>query len=367
MITNFKQQRIMKPIYNVWILLFCLTFSSCYDEDIIEPTPDPLALAGGFEFPQGDNPWDNDAMEIYKNFGVKLIYKNITEKDLNKNWTNSGLGGSSSKTFENCLNDEMGAFYITFMKSHVFPYLNREVTDRVFPMYWYFVYNYSVFTSIIPGILEYYVALSEHDESQTDCWITCFWGDAAHSTYEAPIPAWRSPIANDQDSYAIRRFKIIDEVIRTAITRGNIIIPEDEFDAGFDHSTPLVRDEAIESKADPNYYLKRGYPGYINSLSGKYSEPNSNNPPTAKETFIGYLQIAMRFTKEKRETMWPSATYPFLSTKFDFVTNYLKKYNIDLEAIAQGPEDWDIKPYPELPETDEGDDDDDDPWPGWDW
>ena len=118
MITNFKQQRIMKPIYNVWILLFCLTFSSCYDEDIIDPTPDPLALAGGIEFPQGDNPWDNDALEIYKNFGVKLIYKNITEKDLNKNWTNGGLG-SSSKIFDNCLNDEMGAFYITFMKDHV--------------------------------------------------------------------------------------------------------------------------------------------------------------------------------------------------------------------------------------------------------
>ena len=47
MIVNFKQQRIMKPIYNVWILLFCLTFSSCYNEDIINPTPDPLALAGG--------------------------------------------------------------------------------------------------------------------------------------------------------------------------------------------------------------------------------------------------------------------------------------------------------------------------------
>ena len=41
-----------------------------------------------------------------------------------------------------------------------------------------------------------------------------------------------------------------------------------------------------------------------------------------------------------------------------------KKYNIDLEAIAQGPEDWDIKPYPELPETDGGDDDDD-PWGDW--
>ena len=115
-------------------------------------------------------------------------------------------------------------------------------------------------------------------------------------------------------------------------------------------------------------YLKRGYPGNVNSLSGKHSKPDSDNPPTAKETFIGYLQIAMRHTKEEREVMFPSATYPFLSTKFDFVTNYLKKYNIDLEAIAKGPEDWDIKPYPELPKTDEGDGDDDDPWGDWgDW
>ena len=32
----------------------------------------------------------------------------------------------------------------------------------------------------------------------------------------------------------------------------------------------------------------------------------------------------MRLTKEEREAKWPSATYPFLSSKFDFVTNYLK-------------------------------------------
>ena len=160
MIVNPKQQKIMKPIYNVWILLFCLTFTSCYEDDSIIPTPDPLAQAGGFEFPQGDNSWDNDAMKIYQDFGVKIIYKDITEKDLNKNWTGGGIGGST-RVFENCLNEEMAAFYITFMKNHIFPYLNREVTDRVFPMYWYVGYNYSVFASIVPGVLEYYVALSE--------------------------------------------------------------------------------------------------------------------------------------------------------------------------------------------------------------
>ena len=122
----------------------------------------------------------------------------------------------------------MGAFYITFMKDHVFPYLNREVTDRVFPMYWYFIYNYSSHSVILPGTMEFNVALLEHDESQTDCWLTCFWGDAAHCsnimfgtmTPNDPLKEWKSPIAGNKDSYAIRRFKIIDEIIRTAITRG---------------------------------------------------------------------------------------------------------------------------------------------------
>ena len=81
MIVNFKQQRIMKPIYNVWILLFCLTFSSCYNEDIINPTPDPLALAGGFEFPQGNNSWDNDVMKIYQDFGIGLMVESVVHQE----------------------------------------------------------------------------------------------------------------------------------------------------------------------------------------------------------------------------------------------------------------------------------------------
>ena len=109
--------------------------------------------------------------------------------------------------------------------------------------------------------------------SKTDCWITCFWGDKAHSTYDDPITGWKTPIAGNKDSFTIRRFKIIDEVINTAIANGNIIIPEDEFDAGFDHLTPIVRSEDIESKADPNYYLKRGYPGNVNSLSVNILNP----------------------------------------------------------------------------------------------
>lgn len=44
-----------------------------------------------------------------------------------------------------------------------------------------------------------------------------------------------------------------------------------------------------------------------------------------------------------------------------------ENYGIDLEAIAKGPNDWDIQPHPEIPgNNDEDGGDDDDPWAGFD-
>ena len=61
--------------------------------------------------------------------------------------------------------------------------------------------------------------------------------------------------------------------------------------------------------------------------------------------------------------------FPLIIEKFAFVRKYMKEnYGIDLEAIAKGPNDWDIQPHPEIPgNNDEDGGDDDDPWPGFDW
>ena len=48
---------------------------SCYEDDKIIPTEDPLASAGGIVFPQGNNSWDKDALDIYNQYGVKILYK----------------------------------------------------------------------------------------------------------------------------------------------------------------------------------------------------------------------------------------------------------------------------------------------------
>ena len=135
-----------------------------------------------------------------------------------------------------------------------------------------------------------------------------------------------------------------------AVKAGNIIIPE-EFEVGFDHVTNLIAGLGMED--DPNYYLTRGYPGSVNTyVFNSISEPANNSyPPTNEETFIGYMHLSIYYNQARRAEVYPADKYPFLTEKFAFVQKYLKdKYQIDLEAIANGPEDWDL-PLPPIPET----------------
>ncbi len=87
-----------------------------------------------------------------------------------------------------------------------------------------------------------------------------------------------------------------------------------------------------------------------------YSIVSANQPTTLilqpmKRLFIGYMHLSMYYNQARLTEVYPADKYPFLTEKFAFVQKYLKdKYQIDLEAIANGPEDWDL-PLPPIPET----------------
>lgn len=341
----------MKSIYNIWVFIVCLTLASCYEEDPITPTDS--GNTGRFEFPQGDNSWDDDIYDIYNKFGVRLIYKDITEKEFTKSWTSGSGGMGIALHGTGSYSNEMTQFYVTFMKDHIFQYLNPQITEKVFPMYWYLTFDFYGAYSWMPTLWN---PLKSHsDLGFLDAWLTCFWGQ--HVNFMVfddtgnlnPLEQWQSPISGNKESYSIRRFLIINDVIEGAIERGNIVMPE-EFDTGFDHTTKLVTNDFPEDKLDPNYYIARGYPGNINTSSAKYSKPVGTYPSSAEKTFLGYVQILMRLNAEERESTFSLSNYPFAKEKFDFVRKYMRdKYNIDTEAIANGPENWDITPYPELP------------------
>ena len=82
----------MKKLYSLWVLVFCLAFTSCHKEDALTPTEGGIELR--FEVPQGNNSWDEDIAEIYNEYNVYLIYDKLTDADFNRTWTGGGLGAT---------------------------------------------------------------------------------------------------------------------------------------------------------------------------------------------------------------------------------------------------------------------------------
>lgn len=330
----------MRNIYILWGLLACMAFTSCYEEDTLTPTEGGVELR--FKVPQGNNSWDNDIAQIYEDYNVYLIYKDLQRADFNRSWT--GIAYGSGYEGQGCVNDEMANYYVEFMKKHIFAYLNPPITSKVLPMYWYLGYNvYSKSVLEVGGVIlaSWIVPIHENYDG-LDYWCTCMFGE------DNPSDPYLIP--TDRALLDRRRKMILAPVLEKAVKAGNIIIPE-EFEVGFDHVTNLIAGLGMED--DPNYYLTRGYPGSVNTyVFNSISEPANNSyPPTNEETFIGYMHLSMYYNQARLAEVYPADKYPFLTEKFAFVQKYLKdKYQIDLEAIANGPEDWDL-PLPPIPET----------------
>lgn len=330
----------MKKIYILWGLLACMAlFTSCYEEDTLTPTEGGIELR--FKVPQGNNSWDDDIAQIYEDYNVYLIYKDCKGR-FYRSWTGYSYG--SGYEGQGCVNDEMTNYYVEFMKKHIFAYLNPPITSKVLPMYWYLGYNvYSKSVLEVGGVIlaSWIVPIHENYDG-LDYWCTCMFGE------DNPSDPYLIP--TDRALLDRRRKMILAPVLEKAVKAGNIIIPE-EFEVGFDHVTNLIAGLGMED--DPNYYLTRGYPGSVNTyVFNSISEPANNSyPPTNEETFIGYMHLSMYYNQARLAEVYPADKYPFLTEKFAFVQKYLKdKYQIDLEAIANGPEDWDL-PLPPIPET----------------
>nr|WP_234131899.1 hypothetical protein [Bacteroides ovatus] len=330
----------MRNIYILWGLLACMAFTSCYEEDTLTPTEGGVELR--FKVPQGNNSWDNDIAQIYEDYNVYLIYKDLQKEDFNRSWTGTTYG--SGYEGQGCVNDEMTNYYVEFMKKQIFAYLNPPITSKVLPMYWYLGYNvHSKSVLEIGGvILASWIVPIHENRDGLDYWCTCMFGE------DNPGDPYLIP--TDRAMLDRRRKMILGPILEKAVKAGNIVIPE-EFEAGFDHVTNLVRGLGMED--DPNYYLTRGYPGSVNTyVFNSISTPDNNSyPPTNEETFIGYMHLSMFYNQAQLAEEYPADKYPFLAEKFAFVQKYLKdKYQIDLEAIANGPENWDLL-LPPIPET----------------
>ena len=87
----------MRNIYILWGLLACMAFTSCYEEDTLTPTEGGVELR--FKVPQGNNSWDDDIAQIYENYNVYLIYKDLQRADFNRSWTGTSYGSGYEGLF----------------------------------------------------------------------------------------------------------------------------------------------------------------------------------------------------------------------------------------------------------------------------
>lgn len=344
----------MKKIYLLWGLLTCMTITSCYKEDALTPTEGGIELR--FKVPQGTNSWDDDIAQIYKDFGVYLVYKDFQNEDFNRSWT-----GGTSKNYkgEGCISDEMVRFYTEFMKKHIFAYLSdskcKQITSKIFPLYWYMAYNVHRAYELDLGVIVIKQNNAIHEITDgLDYWSTCMFGPQAEMTDKYIIP-------KDEKTFSQRRKMIIGNIIKAAIEKKVINVPE-EFNQGLDYVTPIKFN--FWETDSPDFHLNRGFPGTINTNQFTLNEEYDGSNPTPEATFAGYILLSLYYTEAESTVRYSDS--PLIIEKFAFVRKYMKEHcGIDLEAIAQGPEEWDIQPHPEIPGNNE--EEEDDPWAGFDW
>ena len=190
-----------------------------------------------------------------------------------------------------------------------------------------------------------------------DYWSTCLFGPQAEMTDKYIMP-------DDQVTFSQRRKMILGNIIKAAVEKRLITIPE-EFNRGLDYVTPISF--YFWETDSPDFHLNRGFPGTVNTNKFTLNEEYDGSNPTREATFAGYALLSLYYTEAESTERYNQ--FPLIIEKFAFVRKYMKEnYGIDLEAIAKGPNDWDIQPHPEIPgNNDEDGGDDDDPWPGFDW
>ncbi|MCL2561610.1 MAG: hypothetical protein FWE10_04745 [Rikenellaceae bacterium] len=93
----------MKSCY-LFVLSAFLLVVGCYSEPAIIPS-NVGGAADKFDFPQGMSPADAIFVDIYERFGVKVIYKDFTQLDIDRAWTSSS-GGTVSPYQWNFITDE---------------------------------------------------------------------------------------------------------------------------------------------------------------------------------------------------------------------------------------------------------------------
>lgn len=329
----------------IFLLAGLILFNACDDEENITPSGNYSPIRGGF--PQGNTEYDSLINNIKQEYGVYLLYKDITEEDLNRDWVSAGTGDIYVGGYEEERDDlawnlpeEHLPFYVSFFYDYIFPNISKEFAQSTFPVKIYMIHNLRTEPRDLGGNGE--MSGTNTDPSKSiklgnfDNWAISF----------------KDEVINGTDAeYSIRQQRCIFmiQALYNAIEKGEIDSPN-EFWAGFDFAADKKMNNVDPSKE--NYKYKLGFVDMINDNFGTGVQKQVWVPDWANETSCGYwekgksshynlfatyIKNAMWLTPEEFEERYPSSKYPMIKEKYDIVVNHmLNVYGIDIVGIARG-------------------------------
>ena len=322
--------------------------SSCHQEEEIIPTGDYSPIRGGF--PQGTTVYDSLIYDIKQEYGVYLLYKDITEEDLNRDWVSAGTGDIYVGGYEEerddwswNLPDGHLPFYVDYFYNYIFPNISKDFAKSSFPVKIYMIHNMRTEPrdfgedsgENVGGGTESADPYKSIKLGNFDNWAISFKDEIINSS-------------DNEEALKKQRCIFMLQAIYNSMNKGEITSP-DEFWTGFDFS----EDKKIEhdDKSKENYKYKLGlvddiydhyattgrttevwnYKKYIIHFYNWAKNNKDNN------LFNAYIKNAMWLTPEEFEVRYPKALYPIIAEKYEITVNYMKEqYGIDLQGIAYG-------------------------------
>ena len=337
-----------KHILTIAIALAGLFLSVGCDEEIT-PSGNYSPIRGGF--PQGNSMYDTIINNIKNEYGVYLLYKDITEEDLNRDWVSAGTGDLYVAGYDYERNDPAWnlpeahlPFYVDYFNNYIFPNiadsLGKEFAKSTFPVKIYMIHN------LRTEPRDYGEDNNGGGGTETDPYKSIKLGN-----FDNWAISFKDEIINGTDTdYALRQQRCIFmiQAIYNAMDKGEIDSP-DEFWAGFDFSADKKMDHEDPSK--DNYKYKLGFIDDINDNFGTGVKKQlwrpletvtscyywEKNKYASYNLFAAYIKNAMWLTPEEFEARYPKSLYPMLTEKYEITVKHMKEqYGIDLVGIAKG-------------------------------
>ena len=312
------------------IFLLFVLLSGCYREEQLVPTK-LETITDKFDFPQGNTPADQIFAEIYKKYGVKVIYKDFTNSDITRSWM-SATGSSiipveyrwSYQTDEQLLE----ASAIIFQQK-VFPLLPESMVKSATQAYPYMYLIDELHATMNPGLRLPLYPINALD-GITVCLIATAGPD--HFPYRVFFP-----------------LRIVLEYFMFAFNRGMMNLPDSFYDDIGDVSSYLYTAYSWANTMPDRYdhfWARQGVLPLVSIVSGRlYIGKNTGflrgsaiPPLTGRDWDVPYFFMYLCLDKHWKTRFDAGQIFedcPRLERRLYTFYNSIKEFGIDFEGIHE--------------------------------